>query len=433
MTRKRGKGKTKNLRYHKNMELGLLFGRNHKLSELEWEAVQMGWPDRFEWVGGGSGWIRLQATGLTESELLQRVRALQQRLGGTTRIIRLLETAPKALNHVELAARIALLIQKTVKPEGGKLNLGISLFGPHQERALRLAQFVKRNLTESGYSIRFVTARDSESLNAAQVKHNKLALADQVGEARDFEIIGLQEKSNWYLGLTLTVQDIAAYTKRDFGIPRPNAVSGMLPPKLAQIMINLALGGLAPEQTTVYDPFCGNGRVVLESAFLGASALGSDLVAEKVLAAKENLSWLAREFNLAKPDQSQLYVQDATAPEAPAKFFEKLTTKDWVMVGEPFLGPPLRHALSGQAGEAWLQEILPLYRNFFQTWAKLAPKPAHAVLVFPRARLEGGGEVSVWEKIVDRLAESGYIAKVLFCYDRPDALVRRDLVSIKWV
>jgi hypothetical protein len=38
------------------------------------------------------------------------------------------------------------------------------------------------------------------------------------------------------------VQDIDAYAERDFERPMRDAFVGMLPPKLAQIMLNLAVG-----------------------------------------------------------------------------------------------------------------------------------------------------------------------------------------------
>jgi len=50
------------------------------------------------------------------------------------------------------------------------------------------------------------------------------------------------------------VQDINAYTKRDFGKKR-DMDTGMLPPKLAQMMINIANNG-KQEITSLYDPFC---------------------------------------------------------------------------------------------------------------------------------------------------------------------------------
>src|SRR5581483_12120222 len=75
---------------------------------------------------------------------------------------------------------------------------------------------------------------------------------------------------------TTEVQDIDSYTLRDRGRPKRDARVGMMPPKLAQIIINLAVGELPeearqsvceipPDQPiptkhfagiTILDPFC---------------------------------------------------------------------------------------------------------------------------------------------------------------------------------
>jgi tRNA G10 N-methylase Trm11 len=62
--------------------------------------------------------------------------------------------------------------------------------------------------------------------------------------------------------VTIACQDIDAYTKRDTSKSR-DMVVGMMPPKLAQIMINLATEG---RKEIIYDPFCGLGTILIEAA-----------------------------------------------------------------------------------------------------------------------------------------------------------------------
>jgi tRNA G10 N-methylase Trm11 len=64
---------------------------------------------------------------------------------------------------------------------------------------------------------------------------------------------------------------------------------GMLPPKLAQMMINLSLGN------TIYDPFVGLGTVLIESVHMGNNRVfGSDLNPRMVTTANDNLKNLQK-------------------------------------------------------------------------------------------------------------------------------------------
>ena len=73
----------------------------------------------------------------------------------------------------------------------------------------------------------------------------------------------------------IQVQNINAYARRDQERPARDAKVGMLPPKLAQILINLA--GELRSGATVLDPFCGTGVVLQEALLMGYRAYGTDV------------------------------------------------------------------------------------------------------------------------------------------------------------
>lgn len=62
---------------------------------------------------------------------------------------------------------------------------------------------------------------------------------------------------------------------RDYGRPARDARVGMLPPKLAQIMLNLSVKD--EKSGTVLDPFCGTGVLLQEAALAGFDFIGSDI------------------------------------------------------------------------------------------------------------------------------------------------------------
>jgi hypothetical protein len=71
-----------------------------------------------------------------------------------------------------------------------------------------------------------------------------------------------------------------------------DAFVGMLPPKLAQIMLNLATKGERGLQ--IWDPFCGLGTTLIEAFQAGYShLLGSDIADDMVIATQTNTSQFA--------------------------------------------------------------------------------------------------------------------------------------------
>ncbi len=102
------------------------------------------------------------------------------------------------------------------------------------------------------------------------------------------------------------------------------------------------------------------------------------------------------------------------------------------IVCEPYLGRPLRSPLSDVESVSWLEELAELYTGFFTAWKDTAMKPEAFIVVFPAARLQKGGWVSLFETLVDRLGEMGYCYSQVSDYGRPDALVKRQIVRVNY-
>lgn len=388
----------------------IIFGRTPALSRLELEAV----APRFELKVGKM--LDPEIALVTAEEPLD-LDKLQAVLGGTVRIAELLVEATRE-TLVKVAADLVLA---HAAPEG-KLTVGVNAWSK-AEVVGKVAKPLKLALTQAGRSIRLVTPPSPRRhLSAPQLIHNKLVGGAAAQAGRAIDVVMIETGGSWWLGITRTVQDIAHYTRRDFGIPKPDPVSGMLPPKLAQTLVNLGVQG---KKRAIYDPFCGNGRILLEATLLGFEVYGSDLREQQVEASKENLNWLSQEYGLDYVTPDRVWQADATAGPGRA------IGTPFVIVTEPYLGKPLRAKLGLGEHTSWLNDLVPLYEAFFTYWAQSPEQPDQMVVIFPRTTAVDGREVSVFEAIVDRLGQVGYSAEVLFCYDRPDSIVRRDIVQIR--
>lgn len=169
-------------------------------------------------------------------------------------------------------------------PASGKITIGISDFSPKttpykaQGEALKL----KRRLAKTGRSVRIIPNKTAV-LSSATSLHNHLLTESKI------ELLKYQQK--FYRVIQLS--NIEEYAKRDQKRPARDAKVGMLPPKLAQILINLC-GGLSPK-SRILDPFCGTGVLLQEAALMDYTPYGTDISERMVEYSRRNLEWLSDE------------------------------------------------------------------------------------------------------------------------------------------
>ncbi len=272
-------------------------------------------------------------------------------------------------------------MQKLVKPAGKeKFYFGASVYkaddkvsgkqlGLFQEDVRKRLFGIRASLKEQGASVRVVESKE-EQLSSVVVKKNKLL----TGQGVEL-LLGLASEHIW-IGKTLGVQDFQAFSDRDFARPFRDDRSGMLPPKLARMMINLS-GKPISKQTVLLDPFCGSGTVLQEAVLLGAGkVLGSDLSDKAIDDTRRNLDWLrgerGHEFQ-STIEQVDVMEVDEWLPEA---FVDLIVT-------EPYLGTPIRKKLQpGEVNER--QDALSdLYDKALLAMHRVLKNDGVLVMIFP--------------------------------------------------
>ena len=169
-----------------------------------------------------------------------------------------------------------------------KLTIGISVYGENvpSKKLLSVGLNLKKIVKQHGLSARLVPNQDT-ALNSAQVYHNKLTTE------KGLEIIIYREGSKTHIAFTSAVQDIDAYTLRDRGRPKRDARVGMLPPKLAQTIINLSTANANPHKgMVVLDPFCGTGVILQEASLTGYDSYGTDIEPRMIDYTEKNIAWV---------------------------------------------------------------------------------------------------------------------------------------------
>jgi len=343
------------------------------------------------------------------------------RIGGAVRLAK-----PVAQVNARTWPEVVRALQKTLPglidylPADGKIKLGLSAFGfpVRPEQLLRTGLELKKVCKKAGRSVRLVPNVEP-ALNSAQVLHN--SLTGELG----IELLCIQQKDTVYIAHTVAVQNIDAYARRDQGRPKRDAFVGMLPPKLAQTIVNLAVGQLPADlETVVLDPFCGTGVVLQEALLMGYGAYGSDLEPRMVDYSRINLEWLATHGVESTPE---LEVGDATE--------HQWTHPASVVACETYLGRPLNNWPNPEK----LQEIIGtcnvIIQKFMRNIAGQLPSGTRLCLAVPAWQAPNGTIYHL--PILDHLEVLGY-NRVSFSwaqeqemvYRRPDQLVARELLVV---
>ena len=216
-------------------------------------------------------------------------------LGGTTKIAKVITTHNYANKRdsdlfTDISRQITNHYTDKWRSVDHKITLGISTYGFNiPPRAVQKTGIIlKGSLKKSGVSLRLIPNTES-ALSTAVSHNNKLGLSDN-----KVELIIVKTKTSVIIAESRGAQNITAYTRRDHGKPKRDAFVGMLPPKLAQIMLNLALGSKNDTLDLILDPFCGTGTVLQEALIRGLNVVGTDLSNKMVSYTQENLNWITK-------------------------------------------------------------------------------------------------------------------------------------------
>ena len=248
------------------------------------------------------------------------------RLGGTQKAGRIV--AELSGDWRKVSMRIVREYTLAWADHQGKITLGLSAYGftATAREVQKTGIILKSKLKEKGVSLRLVPNAEP-ALNTATSHHNKLGLSDNHVEL----LVVRAGNGKVVVAESVGAQNITDLASRDQARPRTDSFVGMLPPKLARMMINLT--GVASGR--VLDPFCGTGVLLQEAALLGFDVYGTDLSEKMVRYSTENLDWLTYRYSL---DSKVVIEQGDAMTHAWVGSLDAIATETYL--GQPFSAPP---------------------------------------------------------------------------------------------
>lgn len=354
---------------------------------------------------------------------------LQDRLGGFVKT----GTVVGEIARYNIQAAVAALlphIQAAAAGSEGKISFGISVYElGNKGMAAQLAKDrqrigleLKKALKELGRPVRYVDSKERD-LSAVIVREN-----DILETGGDWALMASTDRV--YIGKTAATQDYKEWGRRDFGRPAADAVSGMLPPKIARLMVNLA--GVEPTDASILDPFCGSGTVLMEASVIGfGRLLGQDIERKAVDDTKENMEWIGAEADIVQGDAQTIHTRIKEPVDA--------------VVTEPYLGPPRKQKLTQEDITKAMRDLTKLYDASFTSIYKVLKPGGRVVVSFPVFDTETARVFIPMKAVLEKIGFS--IVPIVpesaptilkertpnggLVYRRPDAIVSRDIVILK--
>lgn len=324
-----------------------------------------------------------------------------RQLGGTIKFGEiLLETKQPQAKH----------IFNLLKPTNNKFYLGLSSYDC-KIKLLNLGLEIKKLFRQNKLSCRVVSSKKNP-LSSVVVKKNNLV------SERGAEIVITENKGQFFIGQTLAVQDFETYSKLDYGRPARDEISGMLPPKVAQIMVNLAEQEL---NSQILDPFCGSGTILQMATILGYKHLiGFDKNTKAIANSKINFDWFEKTFKV----KTHIKLETAKVENLSKKL--KAGSID-AIVTEPYLGPALKGFESLAQIKKNINNLKKLYQKMFEEFFKVLKNNGRCVVIIPEFQIHAKSlNIDISEMIKNK-----FKIENRFIYSRAGQKVRRQIFALK--
>ena len=333
------------------------------------------------------------------------------------------DTEP-SLDRLGGSLKLAKKLENDISPEEylkslpeGKITLGLSDYthAKYSSRDIKnISQTgvkIKKALKVQGRSVR-VLPNSTPVISTAAAHHNGLGRSP-----RKVELI--KYRDDWFV--SLGAQNITAYKERDQARPLRDAKVGMLPPKLAQILINLC--GNLDQNSTILDPFCGTGVVLQEALLMGYGVYGTDKDERMVKYTEKNLEWLSKKHHLSQ--KITIEQGDATAYEWQQSI--------GAIASEIYLGPPMSAPPADIKLKTVKQECGAILADFLKNLKPQIKSNTPVTLAIPAWKRPDGHFEHL--KTVDEIEKLGY--NVLnksrdgLLYARENQVVAREIIVLR--
>lgn len=354
-----------------------VLGNNHSLSKAEISAILLQDKINFKIISSSSELLILE----TDQEI--NLSDYMTKLGGTIKIGKIIHSISYEQFPEQFDSLITDLnfLSNLFDPSIQKISFGISVYnaGALISHINKIFPIAIKSLTKikhflsSSYKVNFFKSHE-RYISSVSVVKNKLL--------DGFELDICVAENKIYFGKTIVVQNFEDYNFRDYQRPGRDSEAGLLPPKLAKIMINIAGRGA---DETILDPFCGNGTILQELILLGyKNIIGTDFKNEQIEKTNQNIEWLFKSYPDLKKTDFDIKTFTYDVKKLSNTFKEKNID---AIITEPFLGSPKSKHFNITQIENEISILEKLYLDAFYQFKNILKDDGKIVIIFPAFKL----------------------------------------------
>ncbi len=338
-----------------------ILGRSPKLSLAEIQSVLNSQNIDFQIIKITPKFLILE----TKEEL--DIESLNNTLGGIIKIGKVEFFIDKLDNLENLKNTFIEVIKENCNLDK-KIKFGFSIYENNKslERFIyKLSISIKKYFKTEKISSRIVTSKNNDLSAVIVAKEHLIELG--------FDVQILNSEGRFYFSRTLAIQDFERFNALDYDRPRVDSKSGMMPPKLAKMMLNLA-----DDRGIILDPFCGSGTILLMAAEIGfQKIIGSDISEKAIEDSQENLKWYVERFN--KKVDNYIFKSDVK------RLIQEGIEKDSIdcVVSEGYLGQPLRGYEDFSFIKEQIIDLEDLYLSSFKVFKDLLKSGGCVIITLP--------------------------------------------------
>lgn len=377
-----------------------ILGNNHSLCKVEIINVLFSHGVEFKLIESSQETLVIESTTEFEKDLDFNIFGSASKLVKIFKTISLTEFFNKRIDQVVNYDFLDFFVNKDAKHP----SFGLSVYGAgcrfkDLNYSWYLAPTFCRDLRDElktyGIKTGFIPLKE-RILSTVSVDKNELL-------TQGFEINLAIGRDTVYIGKTISIQDYESYSFRDYGRPNRDPKSGMIPPKLAKMMINLTN---KTSDQILLDPFCGSGTVLEEMILLDFKKItGSDISFKAITDTNANIAWLFENYpNLNKPTFN-INVLECDVTKISSIIEDKSID---AIVTEPFLGSADSKKFRLTQIQQEVKRLEGLYFKAFMEFKKIVKRDGVIVIVFPVYKHKAD---FLYLSLLDRVKQLGFSQK----------------------